>query len=149
MELFSEVDTKECKTSVNGCFVQILLVKKDQEASYWPRLTKANGKFNNLTIDWNKYIDEDEENEEASKGLKDFDENSMDRIIFNFRIPRLRRHGRYARNGWHGRHARNGRHGRHARNGWHGHVKNVRDDEGHGRHGRHERHGRHVRYVRQ
>ena len=66
MELFSEVDIKECKTSVNGCFVQILLVKKDQEASYWPRLTKANSKFNNLTIDWNKYIDEDEVTDEVS-----------------------------------------------------------------------------------
>jgi hypothetical protein len=36
-------------------------------------LTKESAKFNNITVDWNKYIDEDDEKEEANKGLADWD----------------------------------------------------------------------------
>ena len=78
---------------MNGFSVQILLVKKDQESGYWPRLTEENKKFNNITVDWNKYIDEDEENEEAGKGLNDWDPEMMNSNSINFRLStrRLRR----------------------------------------------------------
>ena len=78
---------------MNGFSVQILLVKKDQESGYWPRLTEENKKFNNITVDWNKYIDEDEENEEAGKGLNDWDPEMMNSNFINFRLStrRLRR----------------------------------------------------------
>ncbi len=62
------------------------MAKKDKEASYWPRLTKGTAKLNNITVDWNKYIDEDEENEEAGKGLNDWDPNMMNCNIFKKNI---------------------------------------------------------------
>ena len=73
VNLFAEVIPSESKTNILGFQVQILLAKKDEGSEYWPRLTKENAKFNNITVDWNKYIDEDDEKEEASKGLADWD----------------------------------------------------------------------------
>lgn len=50
-----------------------MLAKKDKEASYWPRLIKETGKNNYITVDWNKYIDEDDEKDEGNKGIEDWD----------------------------------------------------------------------------
>jgi hypothetical protein len=52
-----------------------LLAKKDLTLKYWPRLTQESTKFTNITVDWNKYIDEEDELEEANKGLNDFKED--------------------------------------------------------------------------
>jgi hypothetical protein len=35
--------------------------KRNQSAPFWPRLTKSEQKMHNLSIDWNRYVDEDEE----------------------------------------------------------------------------------------
>ena len=67
MELFSLVDTQESKFNVNGYMVQIILVKQDKECGFWKRLTKEEKKNNFIKVDWNKYVDEDEEAEEGDK----------------------------------------------------------------------------------
>ncbi len=60
LNLFSEIVPSESKYQINGFSVQILLSKKDKESSYWPRLVEEK-KANHITVDWNKYIDEDDE----------------------------------------------------------------------------------------
>lgn len=60
LNLMSEIVPSESKYQINGFSVQILLSKKDKEASYWPRLVEEK-KANHITVDWNKYIDEDDE----------------------------------------------------------------------------------------
>ena len=42
------------------------MFKKDPEASYWPRLVKDKNKHSNISCDWSKYVDEDDEAESES-----------------------------------------------------------------------------------
>ena len=49
--------------------VQIILFKKNTDAGFWKRLTKDDKKNNFIVVDWSKYVDEDEEEEEGQKGL--------------------------------------------------------------------------------
>lgn len=49
--------------------MQFIIEKKNQDAKYWPRLLKENKKLQNVHVDWDKYVDEDDEAEEGSKGL--------------------------------------------------------------------------------
>merc|ERR1712096_165844 len=57
VNLFKEVNIEESKYDVSGPGVKILLVKKEKEEEYWARLTKEKTKFNNIVIDWDKYVD--------------------------------------------------------------------------------------------
>lgn len=58
--------------------VQIILFKKNTDAGFWKRLTKDDKKNNFIVVDWSKYVDEDEEEEEGQKGLgQDWDPSMM------------------------------------------------------------------------
>ena len=59
-------------------------MKKNKEASFWKRLVEADKKNSNIQIDWAKYIDEDDEDTEANKGLGggDWDPEMMNSIYF-------------------------------------------------------------------
>ena len=56
--------------------MQFNLIKKEQ-GPYWPRLIKDEKKYNHIALDWNKYVDEDEEDEEAGKGLEGWNPDMM------------------------------------------------------------------------
>jgi hypothetical protein len=45
-----------------------MIVKKEAEKKYWPRLLKAEGKPRWLAADWSRWTDEDEENEKPDFG---------------------------------------------------------------------------------
>jgi hypothetical protein len=45
-----------------------VIIKKEAEKKYWPRLLKAEGKPRWLGADWSKWTDEDEENEKSNFG---------------------------------------------------------------------------------
>ncbi|KAL0219208.1 hypothetical protein P9112_004861 [Eukaryota sp. TZLM1-RC] len=64
IELFDEIDPETSKYHVSGREVRFILMKKDTEAEFWPRLTKEKIKQHWLGIDWNHYVDEDEEKPE-------------------------------------------------------------------------------------
>ena len=52
--------------------------KKDSDKPYWKRLVKEEGKNNFVTVDWAKYVDEDEEQEDGMKGIgNDWDPSAM------------------------------------------------------------------------
>lgn len=44
-------------------------MKKDKTAAFWKRLVEEDKKNSMIQADWSKYIDEDEEETEAGKGL--------------------------------------------------------------------------------
>jgi len=77
LELFGEINIEESKWNKNGLHLQFNLVKKE-EGPYWKRLLKEDKKHNHITVDWSKYVDEDEEEEEGQKGLGgDWDPSMM------------------------------------------------------------------------
>ena len=67
-DLFAEVDVEESKWNVKGRNIMLNIVKKDQEAEYWPRITKEKVKNPHIHIDWTRWVDEDDEGEESNPG---------------------------------------------------------------------------------
>lgn len=71
LEFFQEVDaaateSKWAKTARN---LHFFIVKKDKEAEFWPRLLQDKLlEKTNVTVDWAKFVDDDEE-EEAQAGF--------------------------------------------------------------------------------
>ena len=60
-------------------------MKKNKEEEFWPRLIKEDKKFQNITFDWEKYVDEDEQdeqpnNEQAGPG---WDPEQMNSLLNN------------------------------------------------------------------
>ena len=76
MEFFAKIDKAESKFNAKGRNPIITLAKEDTDAEYWPRLTKEKVKNARLTVDWNKWVDEDEESEAPEVG-GDFDPSAM------------------------------------------------------------------------
>jgi len=58
------------------------LEKKDENASFWPRLLKTKEKNQYLQVDWGKWVDEDEEEEDPQKGLGGVDPSQMQSTLF-------------------------------------------------------------------
>ncbi|KAJ3443046.1 co-chaperone protein daf-41 [Anaeramoeba flamelloides] len=73
IEFSNEVDPKTSKWSIKDRYVDFLITKKDFTAKYWKYLCK-DGKKHWIKVDWDKYIDEsDEESGESDNS----DENPM------------------------------------------------------------------------
>jgi prostaglandin-E synthase len=66
IEFYKEVKPSESKWAVHGKQTEFIIVKKEAEKKYWPRLLKAEGKPRWLAADWSKWTDEDEENEKPN-----------------------------------------------------------------------------------
>jgi prostaglandin-E synthase len=66
LELFEEISKEDSKYvfATRNIFLNL---KKKEQGPYWPRLTKNTGKLNFLNVDWNLYIDEDDEDEASNK----------------------------------------------------------------------------------
>ena len=57
--------------------MMFVLEKRERNNGFWPRLTKESRKTQYIQIDWEKWVDEDEEAEEADKGMSGFDPEAM------------------------------------------------------------------------
>ena len=79
MELFDKVVKDESKWNTKGRNIIINVSKKDKEQEeWWPRLTKDKAKNQQITIDWDKWVDPDDEPEDDDKGgMGDFDPSLM------------------------------------------------------------------------
>mmetsp|Transcript_13386 Transcript_13386/g.9460 ORF Transcript_13386/g.9460 Transcript_13386/m.9460 type:complete len:138 (-) Transcript_13386:401-814(-) len=76
IELFAEVVKDESRWNTKGRNVIFNLKKKEAES--WSRITKEKTKNARINIDWNKWVDSDDEEEEGDKGMnKDFDPSMM------------------------------------------------------------------------
>ena len=61
MELFKAVDKEASRWNLKGRNVILKLAKKDDDLEeYWPRLTKNKDKNARITVDWSRWVDEDE-----------------------------------------------------------------------------------------
>ncbi|KAI8941397.1 hypothetical protein NX059_002620 [Plenodomus lindquistii] len=63
LEFFAEIDPKESKISHSGRDISLVLRKKELKEEYWPRLLKENKKMHFLKTDFDKWVDEDEQDE--------------------------------------------------------------------------------------
>mmetsp|Transcript_9080 Transcript_9080/g.33505 ORF Transcript_9080/g.33505 Transcript_9080/m.33505 type:complete len:181 (-) Transcript_9080:100-642(-) len=64
-EFYSPVKETSGEWKNTGRGVEMKVMKKDDDTEYWPKLYKGSTKFRNITVDWNRWIDEDEEDQDA------------------------------------------------------------------------------------
>lgn len=63
IDFFKEVDPKLSHHSHNGNRVYFVLRKAEKQEEYWPRLTKEKAKHYYIKTDFDKWVDEDEQDE--------------------------------------------------------------------------------------
>ncbi|PVI08574.1 HSP20-like chaperone [Periconia macrospinosa] len=63
LEFFAEIDPKESKIHHTGRDIELVLRKKELKEEYWPRLLKDNKKMHFLKTNFDKWVDEDEQDE--------------------------------------------------------------------------------------
>ncbi|KAL9602481.1 MAG: hypothetical protein Q9219_001773 [cf. Caloplaca sp. 3 TL-2023] len=61
LEFFAEIDVENSKTHHTSRDVLFVLRKKELKEDYWPRLLKENKKMHFLKTDFDKWVDEDEQ----------------------------------------------------------------------------------------
>ncbi|KAL6454278.1 wos2 Protein wos2 [Candida maltosa Xu316] len=72
IDFFKEVDPDQSKINTeNGSHIFIILRKKEKQEEYWPRLTKEKLKYHYIKTDFDKWVDEDEQ-DEAKDDPEDF-----------------------------------------------------------------------------
>ena len=65
LEFYDEIDPENSKQNLlSGNRVFLLLRKKIMKEEYWPRLIKDKVKLRNIKTDFDKWVDEDEQDEE-------------------------------------------------------------------------------------
>ncbi len=72
LEFFAEIDEAESKISHTARDIEIKITKKELNDEYWPRLLKDSKKVHFLKTDFDKWIDEDEQNEAAEDDFSNF-----------------------------------------------------------------------------
>jgi len=63
LEFYAEIDPAESKTSHSDRDIEFVLRKKELTKDFWPRLLKEKGKVHFLRTDFDKWVDEDEQEE--------------------------------------------------------------------------------------
>lgn len=63
IEFYEEVDVDNSKTNHTAKNIELVLRKKELKEEYWPRLLKDKAKAHFLRTDFDKWVDEDEQNE--------------------------------------------------------------------------------------
>ncbi|GAB1313241.1 p23 chaperone protein wos2 [Madurella fahalii] len=72
LEFYAEIDTAESKVHHTARDVEMKLRKKELNEAYWPRLLKESKKMHFLKTDFDKWVDEDEQNEAADDDFSNF-----------------------------------------------------------------------------
>lgn len=63
LEFYAEIDPKESKIHHTGRDIELVLRKKELKQEFWPRLLKDNKKMHFLKTNFDKWVDEDEQDE--------------------------------------------------------------------------------------
>ncbi|KAJ4380562.1 p23 chaperone protein wos2 [Didymella sp. IMI 355093] len=63
LDFFAEIDPKESKIQHSGRDVTLVLRKKELKEEFWPRLLKDKAKVHFLKTNFDKWVDEDEQDE--------------------------------------------------------------------------------------
>jgi len=61
LDLYAEIDPKESKINHTSRSVEVVLQKKELNEEFWPRLLKEKGKVHFLKTNFDKWVDEDEQ----------------------------------------------------------------------------------------
>ncbi|KAK4695171.1 hypothetical protein P7C71_g2542, partial [Lecanoromycetidae sp. Uapishka_2] len=61
LEFYGEIDVENSKTNHTSAKVEFVLRKKELKEEYWPRLLKESKKVHFLKTDFDKWVDEDEQ----------------------------------------------------------------------------------------
>lgn len=64
IELFDEIEREGSKWNQKGRNILLNIKKKDCDKEHWPRLIKNKEKNGMIGIDWSKFVDEEEEEED-------------------------------------------------------------------------------------
>ncbi|KAL1629853.1 p23 chaperone protein wos2 [Neofusicoccum ribis] len=65
LELYAEIVPEETKINHTGKNVEMVLRKKELKEEFWPRLLKESKRLHFLKTDFDKWVDEDEQDEAA------------------------------------------------------------------------------------
>ncbi|OQD76442.1 hypothetical protein PENDEC_c004G06553 [Penicillium decumbens] len=65
LPLYAEIDPENSKVNHTDREVELVLRKKELKSEYWPRLLKEPKKYHFLKTDFDKWVDEDEQDEAA------------------------------------------------------------------------------------
>ncbi|KAJ5782678.1 hypothetical protein N7457_004452 [Penicillium paradoxum] len=63
LDLFAEIDPENSKVNHNDREVELVLRKKELKEEFWPRLLESKQKMHFLKTDFDKWVDEDEQDE--------------------------------------------------------------------------------------
>jgi len=69
LDFYAEIDPKESKTNATGKTIEFVLRKKEPKEEFWPRLLKEAKKVHFLKTDFDKWVDEDEQDEAPEDDL--------------------------------------------------------------------------------
>ncbi|KAL6799209.1 HSP20-like chaperone [Trichoderma compactum] len=72
LELYAEIDPAESRVNHTAKNIEMKLQKKELKEEYWPRLLKVAQKLHFLKTDFDKWVDEDEQNEAADDDMSKF-----------------------------------------------------------------------------
>ncbi|KAJ4269610.1 p23 chaperone protein wos2 [Fusarium torreyae] len=72
LEFWGEIDTAESKINHTAKNIEIKLQKKELKEEYWPRLLKDSKRVHFLKTDFDKWVDEDEQNEAPEDDFSQF-----------------------------------------------------------------------------
>lgn len=72
LEFYAEIDPVESKINHSARDVELKLRKKELDDAYWPRLLKESKKVHFLKTDFDKWVDEDEQNEAPEEDFANF-----------------------------------------------------------------------------
>ncbi|GAB1196774.1 HSP20-like chaperone [Aspergillus pseudonomiae] len=65
LDLYAEIDPENSKVNHSDREVELVLRKKELKEEYWPRLLKTTQKIHFIKTDFDKWVDEDEQDEAA------------------------------------------------------------------------------------
>lgn len=72
LEFYAEIDVAESKINHTAKNIEMKLQKKELKLDYWPRLLKENKRLHFLKTDFDKWVDEDEQNEAPEEDFSQF-----------------------------------------------------------------------------
>ncbi|KAG9257680.1 HSP20-like chaperone [Emericellopsis atlantica] len=72
LEFYAEIDPEQSKINHTAKNIEFKLQKKDLKEEYWPRLLKDSKRLHFLKTDFDKWVDEDEQEEAAEQDFNQF-----------------------------------------------------------------------------
>ncbi|KAK5997273.1 Protein wos2 [Cladobotryum mycophilum] len=72
LEFFEEINVEDSKTLHTSKNIELVLRKKELKEEYWPRLLKESRKLHFLKTDFDKWVDEDDQNEAPEEDFSQF-----------------------------------------------------------------------------